>query len=179
MARMRERVFALTLAGLFLVTSLGFSIIVIWQLNTGSSSNNSTTNNQTTNNTATPPSSKLDGTKLANFTPVTTVPSLQEIDLTPGTGAVVKPGATVTVNFIGAIASTGLVFDSNEDGGQPFTTALSNVIPGWTQGVPGMKVGGTRELLIPSALAYGSQGSGSTIPPNSNLVFDVTVTKTQ
>lgn len=121
---------------------------------------------------------KLQGTKLANFTPVATIGQLQEIDITPGTGDTVKPGDTVTADYTGAVASTGIIFQSSKDTGQPATFPLSQVIAGWSQGVPGMKVGGTRRLLIPAALAYGAnppQGSG--IPANADLVFDVTVHK--
>lgn len=96
-------------------------------------------------------------------------------DLVTGTGQTAAPGATVTVNYVGVLCKTGKEFDSSWKRNQPFTTALSNgsVIPGWVQGIPGMKVGGRRELIIPSNLAYGKQGSGSTIPPNSALVFVV------
>jgi FKBP-type peptidyl-prolyl cis-trans isomerase FkpA len=72
---------------------------------------------------------------------------------------------------------TGVVFDASQDHGGPQTFPLGQVIAGWSEGIPGMKVGGTRRLLIPASLGYGSQGSGSTIPPNSDLVFDITLTK--
>lgn len=121
---------------------------------------------------------KLQGTKLAGFTPMASIPQLQEVDTTPGTGATVKAGDTVTVDYTGAVASTGVIFQSSKDSGQPVSFPLSQVIAGWSQGIPGMKVDGTRRLLIPAALAYGSkppQGSG--IPANADLVFDVTVHK--
>jgi FKBP-type peptidyl-prolyl cis-trans isomerase len=121
---------------------------------------------------------KLQGTQLANFTPVASVPQLQQIDTTPGTGATVKAGDTVTVDYTGAVASTGKIFQSSKDTGQPVSFPLSQVIAGWSQGIPGMKVDGTRRLLIPAALAYGSQPpQGSGIPANADLVFDVTVHK--
>jgi peptidylprolyl isomerase len=96
-------------------------------------------------------------------------------DLIPGTGATVQPGQTVTVNYVGVLCKTGQEFDSSWKRNQPFTTALTTgaVIPGWVQGIPGMKVGGRRELIIPAALAYGAKGSPPTIPPNSPLVFVV------
>jgi peptidylprolyl isomerase len=96
-------------------------------------------------------------------------------DLIPGTGAVVQPGQTVSVNYVGVLCKTGKEFDSSWKRNQLFTTALSagSVIPGWVQGIPGMHVGGRRELIIPANLAYGKSGSGSTIPPNSPLVFVV------
>ena len=113
--------------------------------------------------------------------PVVTVPTgpaptkLVVKDLVQGTGATVKPGQTVTVNYVGDLYKTGKEFDSSWSRNQPFTTALSagSVIPGWVQGIPGMKVGGRRELIIPASLAYGAKGSPPTIPPNSPLVFVV------
>ncbi len=96
-------------------------------------------------------------------------------DLITGTGQTAEPGATVTVNYVGVLCKTGKEFDSSWSRNQPFTTPLTagSVIPGWVQGIPGMKVGGRRELIIPASLAYGKAGSGSTIPPNSPLVFVV------
>lgn len=119
----------------------------------------------------------LKGTTLQGFTPVASVTSLQVTDITPGTGAEVKEGDTVTVNYTGALASNGTIFESSLDSGQTATFGLDQVIKGWTQGIPGMKEGGTRRLLIPAALAYGSSGAGSSIPPNADLVFDVTLVK--
>jgi len=96
-------------------------------------------------------------------------------DLVPGTGATASEGKTITVNYVGVLYTTGKEFDSSWKTGQPFTTPLTpgQVIPGWVQGIQGMKVGGRRELIIPPALGYGKAGSGSTIPPNSTLVFVV------
>jgi FKBP-type peptidyl-prolyl isomerase-like protein len=97
-------------------------------------------------------------------------------DLVNGTGAMVLAGQTVTVNYVGVLCKTGKEFDSSWKRGQPLTTALtptSGVIQGWVQGIPGMRVGGRRELIIPSNLAYGKRGSPPTIPPNSTLVFVV------
>jgi hypothetical protein len=98
-------------------------------------------------------------------------------DLTVGTGAVVPQGATVTVQYIGVACSTGAVFDSSYSRGQAATFPLGQVIPGWTEGLPGMRVGGFRLLGIPSALAYGPQGSPPTIGSNETLWFVVQVTK--
>ncbi len=96
-------------------------------------------------------------------------------DLIPGTGQTVQAGQTVTVNYVGVLCKTGAEFDSSWKRNQPFTTALTqgSVIPGWVKGIPGMKVGGRRELIIPASLAYGKAGSPPTIPPNSPLVFVV------
>jgi len=124
------------------------------------------------------PSSKLQGKPLAGFTPVAKIDKLEAVDSTPGTGATVKAGDTITVDYTGAVAATGIVFQSSKDSGQPVSFPLSGVIAGWSQGIPGMKVDGTRRLLIPAALAYGANPpSGSGIPANADLVFDVTVHK--
>jgi FKBP-type peptidyl-prolyl cis-trans isomerase len=96
-------------------------------------------------------------------------------DLITGTGRTAQAGQTVTVNYVGVLCSTGKEFDSSWKRNQPFTTSLApgSVITGWVAGIPGMKVGGRRELVIPPALGYGKQGSPPTIPPNSTLVFVV------
>ena len=109
-----------------------------------------------------------------DFTPIENVPELQVIDRTEGTGAVVEASDTVTCHYTGAIAKSGEVFQTSHDFGKPISFPLSGVIAGWTQGVPGMKVGGTRRLLIPSEMAYGSRPPfGSGIPADADLVFDI------
>jgi FKBP-type peptidyl-prolyl cis-trans isomerase len=117
--------------------------------------------------------SELEGTKLANFEPIPTVPELQSIDIVEGTGVEVTQNATITAHYTGALVVDGTIFQSSHDFGQPATFGLNQVIAGWTQGVPGMKIGGTRRLIIPSRLAYGSQRAAANIPPNSDLVFDI------
>jgi peptidylprolyl isomerase len=113
---------------------------------------------------------------LDDFTPVESVAELQIIDLQEGTGEAVGAGATVTVDYTGAVAATGHVFQSSKDFGKPITFGLSQVIKGWTNGIPGMKIGGTRRLIIPSDQAYGSNPPyGSGIPADAALVFDVTL----
>jgi peptidylprolyl isomerase len=96
-------------------------------------------------------------------------------DLIKGSGTAATANGTVTVNYVGALYNTGKQFDSSWRRNQPFTTTLTagSVIPGWVQGIQGMKVGGRRELIIPPALGYGKRGSPPTIPPNSTLVFVV------
>ncbi len=96
-------------------------------------------------------------------------------DLKEGTGAVVTADQTLSVNYIGVSCSTGKVFDSSYSRNQPATFPLSGVIPGWQQGIPGMKVGGQRLLGIPAALGYGDQGGGSDIAPGETLWFVVEV----
>lgn len=118
-------------------------------------------------------SEQLEGTKLAGFEPKSTVTDLEIIDITPGDGAEVKAGATITAHYTGALVADGTIFQSSKDSGSPATFGLNQVIAGWTQGVPGMKVGGTRRLVIPAAQAYGSHSPAANIPANSDLVFDI------
>lgn len=116
---------------------------------------------------------RLEGTKLANFDPIDKVSELQIIDITEGTGDSVPEGATITAHYTGALCKDGTIFQSSHDFGDPISFGLDQVIKGWTEGVPGMKVGGTRRLIIPSDMAYGSVRAASNIPPNSDLVFDI------
>ena len=102
---------------------------------------------------------------------------LVKLDLKVGTGAVVKAHATISVNYVGVACSTGKIFASTF--GQPATPApLDGFVPGWRNGIPGMKVGGQRLLGIPPALAYGSKSpENSGIAPNETLWFVVQVQK--
>jgi len=175
-SNMGARVGTFVLALLFLFIAVASSAVVIWQIHEENKKQASTAAPA-----ATPAKQegKLEGTKLEGFTPVTEpVTALQVTDTKVGTGDEVKASDTVTVDYTGALASTGVIFQSSLDSGQPVSFPLSGVIPGWTQGVPGMKVGGTRRLLIPAALAYGATPpSGSGIPANADLVFDITLHK--
>ena len=102
-------------------------------------------------------------------------------DLRVGTGAEATAGRTVTVNYTGWLYSTsaadnkGTMFDSSlRPGRTPFVfTVGTGVIQGFSQGTIGMRVGGQRRVIIPPSLGYGSQGSGSTIPPNATLIFEL------
>jgi peptidylprolyl isomerase len=100
---------------------------------------------------------------------------LETKELIEGDGAEAKAGDEVTVQYVGVNYKTGKQFDASWDRGEPFTFTLGagGVIPGWEQGVEGMKVGGRRELIIPSELGYGASGSPPAIPPNEALVFVV------
>lgn len=169
MAKKRERAFALIAAVTFLLSSIAFSVLVVWSMIQDSKTKDQEVS--TVDNSAN--TQALAGTKLANYTPVDKVDSLEKIDLVEGTGEAVKEGATVTVHYTGALAKTGVIFESSKDSGQTATFGLDQVIAGWTQGIPGMKVGGTRRLMIPAELAYGEQSPSPDIPANSDLVFDV------
>jgi FKBP-type peptidyl-prolyl cis-trans isomerase len=121
-------------------------------------------------------SPRLEGTKLSGFDPIAAVPELKIIDTVEGTGEEVPEGATITAHYTGALCKDGTIFQSSHDMGEPVTFGLHQVIPGWTKGVPGMKVGGTRRLIIPSQMAYGPVRAAANIPPNSDLVFDIELT---
>jgi FKBP-type peptidyl-prolyl cis-trans isomerase FkpA len=109
------------------------------------------------------------------------ITSLQVTDSKVGTGAAATNGNQVSVHYTGWLYDAkapdrhGKKFDSSRDRGEPFSFKLGarQVISGWDQGVAGMKVGGTRTLVIPSDLAYGRRGAAGVIPPDATLVFDV------
>ena len=100
---------------------------------------------------------------------------LQIQDLKVGTGSEAKAGDTISVNYVGALEN-GTVFDASAKHGGPanFQIGVGKLIKGWDIGIPGMKVGGKRKLIVPPLLGYGSQNIGNgLIPPNSTLVFEV------
>ncbi len=111
----------------------------------------------------------------------TGITQLQKTDTKVGDGAEAKAGQVVRVHYSGWLYDAnrpdkrGKKFDSSKDSNQPFdfTLGAKEVIPGWDEGVAGMKVGGTRILTIPPAMGYGARGAGGVIPPNATLVFEV------
>jgi peptidylprolyl isomerase len=96
-------------------------------------------------------------------------------DLVVGEGDEATAGKKVTVHYVGVAFRTGEEFDASWNRGRPFEFRLGKgqVIPGWDQGVAGMRVGGRRRLTIPSAMAYGARGAGGVIKPHEPLVFVV------
>lgn len=96
-------------------------------------------------------------------------------DITVGDGPQAAPGQTVEVHYVGVSYSTGAEFDASWNRGRPlsFKLGVGRVIPGWDQGVAGMKVGGRRKLTIPPHLAYGDRGAGGVIQPGETLIFVV------
>lgn len=104
---------------------------------------------------------------------VTTPSGLKYVDVEEGTGPQPKAGDTVVVKYVGTFES-GKVFDQNQQGFE-FKLAKGQVIDGWVEGVGSMKVGGRRKLIIPPKLGYGEKGYPGAIPPNSTLLFDVTL----
>ncbi|HXC10791.1 MAG TPA: FKBP-type peptidyl-prolyl cis-trans isomerase [Steroidobacteraceae bacterium] len=106
---------------------------------------------------------------------------MQSVELKTGAGESIAPGKIAVVQYTGwlyeatAKDNKGKQFDSSLTQGQPFRFPLGagNVIKGWDQGVIGMKIGGSRRLIIPADLAYGDSGAGGVIPPGATLVFDI------
>jgi peptidylprolyl isomerase len=98
---------------------------------------------------------------------------LEVKEIEEGSGAEAKAGDEVTVQYVGVNYKNGKEFDASWDRGEPFSFQLGAgmVIPGWDQGVEGMKIGGRRELIIPPELAYGPEGSPPAIGPNETLIF--------
>ena len=108
---------------------------------------------------------------------------LQYEDTVVGSGATAMPGDQVGVHYTGwlyADDAKGAKFDSSKDRGTPFEFTLGGgqVIRGWDEGVQGMQVGGSRTLVIPPALGYGTRGAGGVIPPNATLLFEVDLLST-
>ena len=106
---------------------------------------------------------------------------LETEDIVKGKGKAAKKGDNVTVHYVGVLYEDGTEFDSSWDRNEPFPFELGAgmVIPGWDEGVPGMKVGGRRKLIIPAEQAYGAQGQPPTIPPDAALVFVVDLLKVE
>ena len=113
------------------------------------------------------------GTEEPTPPPTSGPSSLETEEIVVGTGATAVSGDTLTVHYIGSFLD-GRVFENSYSLGRPYTFRLGagQVIRGWDQGIPGMKVGGKRRLTIPASLAYGAQGSGP-IPPNTPIRFEV------
>jgi FKBP-type peptidyl-prolyl cis-trans isomerase len=105
---------------------------------------------------------------------VTNPSGLKYVEVEEGTGATPESGQTVVVHYTGTLED-GTKFDSSRDRNQPFSfkIGVGQVIQGWDEGLSTMKVGGRRQLIIPSELGYGSRGAGGVIPPNATLLFDV------
>lgn len=170
-----QRIFILVIVAVFFLTAVATTGIMIYDAARNKDGDTLTSQTDSTNNQETaiePQEGKLEGSQLDGFTPVENVAELKVIDLKTGEGAEVTEASTVTAHYTGALAKTGVIFQSSKDGGQPFTSDLNSVIQGWKQGMPGMKAGGVRRIVIPAELAYGNNAVGN-IPANSPLVFDI------
>jgi FKBP-type peptidyl-prolyl cis-trans isomerase len=113
------------------------------------------------------------------------IKELKVVDVKPGDGKASKHGDQLEVHYTGWLydptqpENKGNKFDSSRDRGEPFKFRLgaSQVIPGWDKGLEGMKIGGQRQLIIPSSLGYGVNGAGAAIPPNATLLFEIELLK--
>jgi len=148
---MNKTFFAIVIVGIVI---LGIFVYFIFGFNDGFTTQTSQKQTAMTNSPTPPNSLKIE-------------------DIKVGTGAAVKSGDTVVINYTGTLTD-GKKFDSSYDHGQPFETQIGvgKVIKGWDEGVIGMKIGGKRKLIIPPNLGYGSQSVGP-IPSNSTLIFEV------
>lgn len=184
-----QRTFALIIALIFLITTLATGAFVVASIISDSKQDpTSETNTGTQNDQSAADSSCAIGNEPGQETlpapevykPTGDVTTLDKTDLEVGTGAEVKSGDCVIAKYYGTLATSGEVFDENftTDQGLIFQAGVGSVIEGWDQGVIGMKVGGTRRLVIPSDMAYGENGAGS-IPPNADLVFVVKIVGTK
>jgi FKBP-type peptidyl-prolyl cis-trans isomerase len=175
MANLGQRIFAFTMAAVFLISSCALAGFALYEQNKDRQKNDQQKAVESASKASANASA---GKPLENYEPVEKVESLQTTDIKVGDGAEAKETDKVSVHYTGAVASTGKIFQSSKDTGAPVTLSLDSVIAGWKEGIPGMKEGGIRRLMIPAEKAYGAnppQGSG--IPPNAALVFDVELVK--
>ncbi|MEM6998165.1 MAG: FKBP-type peptidyl-prolyl cis-trans isomerase [Patescibacteria group bacterium] len=180
---MGTRVISLLLAISFFVSVAGFTIFVIIEANQDDTDNtqqlsntfdiSENNNQQSTDQGA---NTVLAGTILDGFDTRDNgqTAELEITDIVEGTGDAVSAADVVTVHYTGALVRTGEIFESSKDSGSPATFGLTNLIVGWQEGIPGMKPGGTRRLVIPATKAYGDNPRpGGLIQPGDDLVFDI------
>lgn len=190
MARMRDRIFAGFGAFLFLGSACALTIFVALQPGADNTAGSQTSQQQTCTDTKAEPTLPVPDV----YKPDGPIASLQTTDLSTGSGPAAKAGDCLVMKYYGTFATSGVKFDEDftDTTGLAFTLGQGQVIPGWDQGLVGMKAGGMRRLVIPSAQAYGATGSCKTqltsasekcadyaIPPNSDLVFVVKLLRIQ
>lgn len=187
MAKPHQRVFALVLAALFFATSVAAGAAVIWQISQDNSNQQELANQNPQNDQLDAFEESMKGCNISEpvaaskdnapevYKPKDDVNELQKTDLKTGTGKEAKAGDCLVVKYHGTLAANGKKFDGNfeEETALQFALGQGMVIPGWDQGMIGVKEGGVRRLVIPANLGYGESGSGEAIPPNSDLVFVV------
>ncbi len=171
MGQTTQRAFALSLAILFLVTTVGFSAYVMWEMFSKKDDTKATTQQETAADASQQPKDYMQ-----DFTPYgdQRITEFKYEDKKVGDGAEATETSTVKVEYTGALAKDGSIFDSTDSrGGEPAEFPLDQVVEGFRKGIAGMKVGGERRIFIPAAMGYGSQSPSAAIPPDSDLVFDV------
>ena len=170
MSSRSRRVLALSLAGIFLLSTIAATVAVLVIMYT---------DNQPVDQDAAFDDSISDledmsiGEPLPDYEPMDEVNELQIIDQQEGDGNEATADSVVVVHYTGALANTGEIFESSKDFGEPVEFPLEDVIEGWTEGIPGMREGGERRLIIPADMAYGERSPSQNIPANSPLVFDI------
>ncbi len=182
MAQNSQRIFILVIVGVFLLSTVAFTGIIVYSIIGDDQSQDiaeidpaefAELNEQLDEEDA------LRGTQLEGFEPISNeVAELQIIDIQEGDGAEVQPSDAVLAHYTGAFAVNGIIFESSLDAGQPVSFPLDGVIEGWQEGVPGMKEGGVRRIIIPAEQAYGPAPEGYTAQPGQGsplgpLVFDI------
>ena len=169
---MTTRIISFLLAGTFLLSTIAFSAFVIYDASQQDDlqEQNAQVQREVEEQIAAQEAQPV--RTLDDFTPQTDrIDTLQIVDRVEGEGASATADSNVTVHYTGATVRNGEIFESSKDGGQPISFDLQNLIEGWKEGIPGMKVGGTRRLVIPAAQAYGDdENSGR---PYGDLVFDI------
>ena len=187
MAENSQRIFILVIVGVFLLSTIAFTGLIIYSIVGGNDTQDiaelddaqlqelaDLEDDQQLDDVE-----SLQGTQLEGFEPITdNVAELQVTDIEEGDGAEVQPGDTVVAHYTGAFAVNGVIFESSLDGAEPVSFPLDGVIEGWQEGVPGMREGGVRRIVIPAEQAYGQApegyesqpGQGSPLGP---LVFDI------
>ncbi|MCA9324062.1 FKBP-type peptidyl-prolyl cis-trans isomerase [Candidatus Saccharibacteria bacterium] len=171
---------------LFLLSTIGATAYVIWQINQDDAPLVSEPSIEQTAQDS--PDTEACGSGSIAAVEPRAVPSvtkvdgavteLKKVDIKEGDGEEVQAGDCVAALYYGTLATNGTKFDGNYETGQPIEFSLNSVISGWTEGIPGMKVGGVRRLEIPASLAYGDQENNG-IPANSDLIFEVEIVATR
>ena len=188
-----HRVGAFLLASVFLLTTIGTAIYVVYEINNEPAApvletqlndqqqqalQDAAENAQQEQNTEEQTNEEQQVDTIANFTGPVEVSELRFEDEVVGDGDEVVEGATVTIHYTGGLATDGSIFDSSVARGEPAEFPLTSLIQGWQEGIPGMKVGGKRRLFIPAAQAYGASERPG-IPANSDLIFDIELFATE
>lgn len=179
MGQLQQRIFAFSGAILFFVTSIALTVVVVITMIQDGNKKPADATAAADGCQATQAEAALPAPEV--YKPDGTVTELAKTDLETGSGAAAKAGDCLVVKYYGTLAADGTLFDETYTKPTAFAFVLGqgSVIKGWDQGLVGLKVGGTRRLVIPPALAYGDQAQGDAIPANAALVFVVKLLRIQ